>query len=426
MVVNNAISHDARVLKSATTLSRAGADVTVFGASSDGSGWHAGAGAEAFRRLPVLPPRAVTAAYVLWAARRRIARLAPASAWRRSLPATRYYRRAFVPALSALDPDVVHVHDIHALAAVVEYAAAAPRAVRVVYDAHEYVPGLAVGGARTARAVTGWAALEREYIGRADRVITVAPGIAEVLRETYNLPALPHVVYNAPVAGDFASPLSLRVEAGIDADVPLAVYSGALSAARGVDTAIAALAHLPGVHLAVVAVPFPHPFSVQLREQAEQLGVADRLHLVPPVASINVPSYLSTADVAISPILPISSSYDMALPNKLFEFLHAGLPIVVSDCKAMAEFVTTHGVGRSFRAGDARDLARVAGEVLAAPPQVDTSALRREYSWQSQEQRLVDAYDDLVPGLVAPTAPFPPEIKLDWTRNEASSAAQPS
>jgi glycosyltransferase involved in cell wall biosynthesis len=417
MVVNNDIAHDARVLKSATTLARAGAEVVVLGAATDGLSAQAVSGGVTFRRVPVLPPRAVNGAYALWAARRRAGRLSAPEHWRRALPATGYFRRAWVPALAALAPDVVHVHDVHPLAAAIEYAETARRPVRVIYDAHEYVPGLAVGGARTQRAVDGWAAMEREFVRRADRVITVAPGIAEVLQGTYALPELPHVVYNAPVTGDFTAPRSLRAEARVADDVPLAVYSGALSAARGVDTAVAALAHAPGVHLAVVSVPYPHPFAAQLTATAARAGVADRLHLVPPVPSVTVPSYLCSADVAVSPILPVSASYDMALPNKLFEFLHAGLPIVVSDCKAMAAFVTEHGLGRSFHAGDAADLANALRATLEDPPLPDTAVLRREFSWQAQESRLVAAYDGLAEGLVVPSDPFPvDEIALDWQR----------
>jgi glycosyltransferase involved in cell wall biosynthesis len=180
---------------------------------------------------------------------------------------------------------------------------------------------------------------------------------------------------------------------------------------------VAALGHVPDVHLAVVTVPFPHPFAANLRAAAERVGAVDRLHLVPPVPSVTVPAYLREADVAVSPILPTSASYDMALPNKLFEFLHAGLPMVVSDCKAMAAFVAEHGLGRSFRAGDAADLGTALTSVLADPPRPDTAALRREFSWQAQEARLVGAYAGLVEGLTTPSGPFPAdEVALDWRR----------
>jgi glycosyltransferase involved in cell wall biosynthesis len=300
-----------------------------------------------------------------------------------------------------------------------------------VYDAHEFVAGLAVSGARTQRSVDGWAALERQFIRSADRVITVADGLAERLQALHHLERRPSVVHNAPVAwgvgaasdtgsgsgAGSGSSRSLRDECGIGADVTLAVYSGALSAARGVDTAVEALGLLPNLHLAVVAVPYPHPMAARLRQIAAGVGAANRLHLVPPVPSHEVPSYLSEADVAVSPILGDSVSYDEALPNKLFEFLHAGLPMVVSDCRAMADFVTRHGLGAVFRAGDPDDLARALGQVLAEPPHPDTTALRREYSWQGQEPHLIEVYDELVSGLRIPDAPITPDtLALSWSR----------
>lgn len=426
MVVNNAVAHDARVIKTALTMSRAGADVRVLGISSSGLRERAGSGSAVFERLPVLPPRSVTPGYAMWAATRRFGRVFPAERWERSIPVTGYYHRAFLPALRDMAPDVIHVHDIHLLAVVAHYATGASPRPHVIYDAHEFVAGLAVSGARTQRAVDGWAALERQFIRSADRVITVADGLAERLQALHHLERRPAVVHNAPIAwgagaADSAtatgSSRSLRGECGIGPDVKLAVYSGALSAARGVDTAVEALGLLPDLHLAVVAVPYPHPMEARLREIAARVGAADRLHLVPPVPSHEVPSYLSQADVAVSPILGDSVSYDEALPNKLFEFLHAGLPMVVSDCRAVAQFVTEHGLGAVFRAGDVDDLARGLREVLADPPHPDTTDLRREYSWQGQEPHLIAVYDELVSGLRIPDAPITPEdLRLSWSR----------
>jgi glycosyltransferase involved in cell wall biosynthesis len=421
MVVNNAIAHDARVIKTAVTMARAGADVRVLGVSGSGRRERARSGSAVFERLPVLPSRSVTPGYARWAATRRVGRAFPAERWRRSLPVAGYYRRAFLPALRELAPDAVHVHDIHLLGTVAEYAAGSTHRPHVVYDAHEFVAGLAVSGARTQRSVDGWAALERELVGSADRVITVADGLAERLQALHRLERRPAVVHNAPIdwgaVEGAGSSRRLREECGVGPGVKLAVYSGALSAARGLDTAVEALGLLPDLHLAVVAVPFPHPMAAQLERIAARVGAAGRLHLVPPVPSHEVPAYLSEADLGVSPILGDSVSYDLALPNKLFEFLHAGLPMVVSDCRVMARFVTEHGLGRVFRAGDPSDLADAVRAVLADPPHPDTTALRREYSWQGQEAQLVGVYDELVAGLRTPQAPMTPAAQLlSWSR----------
>lgn len=410
MVVNNGMANDARVIKSAQTLARAGADVVVLGVASPGHGRQETTSAGVrYVRLPVFPARGVTPAYVVWALRRRFGRLFDPSRWRLAMPATTYYARAFVPELRALRPDVVHVHDVHLLGAVEHAFAGTPGRPRILYDAHEYVAGLAVSGARTQRAVDGWAALEREFISQADRVVTVAPEIAERLQRECGLRELPEVVYNAPLLWDFpTASRSLREEAGAAPGQTLLVYSGALSAARGVDTVIRALPDVPGALLAVVAVPHPHPMSGQLMSLARELGVGERVRFVPPVPSHEVPAYLSGADLAVSPIIGDSASYDMALPNKLFEFLHAGLPIVTSDIAAMSAFVTAHHLGQVFRQGDPADCARAVRRALAEPVSVDTAALREEFSWQGQEPALVAAYAKLVDGLAVSERPWQP------------------
>jgi glycosyltransferase involved in cell wall biosynthesis len=401
MVVNNSVAHDARVVKSAVTLTTAGAEVAVFGVAAPGEPRSFGRGLARFVRLPVLPDRAVSPTYARWALRRRLARLVPATS-SLAVPVTGYYQRAFLPELRAFRPDVVHAHDVHLLGVAAEYTAES--GARLVYDAHEYVPGLA----RAPRVVAAWSAVEAARIHAADRVITVSTGIAERLQTDYSLPRRPDVVHNAPVAGCFPAARSLRAD--IPADVPLAVYSGVISAARGLRTAVQALGDLPDVHLAVVSVPYPHPDGHALLETAARFGVGDRLHVVAPVASEQVPAFLSAADVAISPISGTATSYDLALPNKLFEYLHAGLPMVVSDCKAMAAFVRQHDLGGTFAAGDPTHLAEAVRTVLSRSDWPDTTALRAEYSWQGQQDSLVAAYTDLVDGLGAP--------ERDWSADD--------
>ena len=165
---------------------------------------------------------------------------------------------------------------------------------------------------------------------------------------------------------------------------------------------------MPGALLAVVAVPHPHPMSGQLMSLARELGVGERVRFVPPVPSHEVPAYLSGADLAVSPIIGDAASYDMALPNKLFEFLHAGLPIVTSDIAAMSAFVTAHDLGQVFRQGDPADCARAVRRALAEPVSVDTAALREEFSWQGQEPALLAAYATLVDGLAVSERPWQP------------------
>jgi glycosyltransferase involved in cell wall biosynthesis len=335
--------------------------------------------------------------------------------WRRTTPGLDDFEIAYGPAIDDLEPDAVHAQDVFAIgvaARAVSRARLIGRKVPFVYDAHEFVPGLPKHESRSPRYAAAVESLEREYVHDADRIVTVSPVIADAIKSHYELDRRPVVVLNAPLtAGDRRSTRSVRSAAHIDPDVPLMVYSGGLKRVRGIDIAIGALQHLPGVHLAVVCVPHSGAAMVgELRLEAEQHGVADRVHFVDPVPWDEVVGFLATADIGVHPLLAGIPNHEMALPNKLFEYLHAGLPMVVTDLHELGRFVREHGLGETFTSGNAMDLAASVQKVLASPHPYRRAAseplLLAEHSWERQAETLVAAYDDLlgIHGTRSPTS----------------------
>jgi glycosyltransferase involved in cell wall biosynthesis len=332
-------------------------------------------------------------------------RIAVGARWRRLLPEVQDYEDTFGPALDELGPDLIHAHDVQILGVAARAkarAGAEGRHLSVLYDAHEYVAGLSQYGGRTKRKVAAWSQLEREFVHQTDHVVTVSPQLARELHRRYHLKATPTVVLNTPLeqARSSTARSDVRAVAGLAADVPLLVYSGGVQQARGVQFAIESLRHLPGVHLAIVAVPHPDTAACrQMKQGAESLGVDDRVHWLDPVAPDDLVAFLSTADIGVIPLRHYPS-HEMALTNKQFEYLHAGLPLVVSDCVAQAEFVRQHGVGLVHRADDAADLARAVGEVLDDRQKYVGAAtapgLREQFSWEQSEQVLHRVYRQLL------------------------------
>jgi glycosyltransferase involved in cell wall biosynthesis len=338
--------------------------------------------------------------------------------WRSVLPEAHDYELTFGPILDQLKPDAVHAHDMHLIGVAVRAAGRATldgRRVAVVYDAHEYVAGMAKYPPRTPRFIAAWANHEREYIRAVDRVVTVSPGLADVLRDRYALTPDPAVVLNTPRIEEKSNhEASVRTRAGVMEEDPLLVYSGGLTPARGVDLVIEALTHLPGVHLAVVCVPDNGvPFVGILREKAARVGVAQRVHFLNPVSPSEVVGFLRSADVGVHPLIGGVANHDIALPNKLFEYVHAGIPLVVSDLPSIGKFVRTWGVGMPFQPGDAKDLARQVETILAAPEPfraaTQSSELLHEISWSRQADVLLSVYEDL---LDRPMQPMRPVIEM--------------
>ncbi len=333
---------------------------------------------------------------LVWGGMDRLrSRVTLAAAWRRVLPEVDDYEIAFGPVVDALRPDLIYAHDVQLLpvaARAVRRAAAAGRSVPWVYDAHEWVPGLSRYGSRTARKVAAWADLEAEYIRSANAVITVSDELADALQQRHRLPERPTVVHNIPsIAHEPADRVrsgGIRAATGVPEGTPLLVYSGGVTRARGVHTAVEARLDLPDTHLAVVAVPgSDSPAARDIASLAEGLGLSDRVHVIDPVPPAEVVTFLRSADVGLIPLRHFGS-HEFALSNKLFEYLHAGLPMVVSDCRAQAQFVTAHDLGAVHVADEphslsaaVRDVLRRADDVRAA---VANAPVREEMTWPVQ------------------------------------------
>ncbi len=261
--------------------------------------------------------------------------------WRRGYPWFADLEAEMGQAAVDLRPDLIHAHDVHVTAAArlaSEVLTSRGHPCPWVYDAHEWVSGIPDTDNR-ARAYAS-RALEAEVVDSASALVTVSPGLAALLTERYS-PARPvTVVANAPSTvrrGPAPGRRTLREEAGVDAGTPLVVYAGGVHPRRGLGTVVEALPLLPDVHLALVAEETPS-MRRPLQEQAEALGVADRVHFLSYVPAAHVTWYLSGADIGLVPIWR-TPSHDSSCPTKVGEYVQAGLPIVTSDTTATAEFV---------------------------------------------------------------------------------------
>jgi glycosyltransferase involved in cell wall biosynthesis len=328
---------------------------------------------------------------------------------------------AYGKIVDALEPDIVHANDFRMLgigARAVRRARAKGRDVKLVWDAHEFLPGIRPWGAGP-RWHPAMCAHEREYAGDADAVVTVSAALGDLLVERHGLREKPTVVLNAPLAAGLAAgggseeraPVpDLRELCGIGPDVPLAVYSGSASVQRGLDIMIDALPRLPRLHVALVVATARSEYVRGLLARATGLGVADRLHILPYVPFDQVVEFLSAADAGVIPIHHWPN-HEIALITKFFEYSHARLPIVVSDVRAMGGMVRETGQGEVFRAEDLDDYVRALKAVLADPNRYravydERPELLREWTWEAQAEILDAVYTRLLPSAARP-APSP-------------------
>ena len=365
MAVYNDLTHDARVYKEARTLADAGFFVGVVGMRTYDSapleGW------EGIRttRLCVGPWGNLRVRYVQY--------------W------IRLFRR-----LLTLRPDVIHAHDLDVLPPC--RAAATILGVPLVHDAHELWTELATLVDRPrVRAVWSW--LADRFIPQTDGVITVCDGIADILHERHGVN--PIVLRNMPLRQDLPEARPLREEIGIDEDTPLLIYQGGMLHGVGVDRCIEVMEHLPEAHLFVIG---GGPLRPEFVKQAQASPASRRITMHEAVPFSELLSYTAAADLGLFLGESDGLSIQYALTNKFFEYVQAGVPVVVTDYPEHASHVNRYGVGMLVKPGSTpRQTADVIRQALAQRNKLARKCLdaREELVWQTDAKKLVELYRNL-------------------------------
>ena len=446
-LVYNDASTDSRVLKTTATLRAAGADSRIVASARDLAGYPAGIGyvgeTEVHRAPDLVLTRMLPRLTRLWrrlrgkdlvtgqslaapvadgggpggqekvagsggttgeapapSATAHIVAFA-ADAWMRLYQTARltYWWIGAVREGRRLAPDVVHANDANAL--VPALLICAGTRARIVYDSHELWRRRNIRQDRWL-APAAEAVIERFGIRRAGGVITVSGSIADWLQRTYRLPERPTLVRNIPTARTIPDPAlgRLRELTGLGPADKIVSYTGGITTGRGLEETVDAVALLPSdVHLVLLGYG-DATYTAGLLRRAREAGVAERVHLAGSVPSAQVPQTLADADAAVVYVRPICLSYLYSLPNKLFESIHAGLPIVAADLPDTAAIVRQYGVGEVFDAGTPEELAAAIQQVLADPSGYRAAARKAaaELTWEHEAADLIALYTRVLRG----------------------------
>lgn len=401
MFVYNRCTADARVLKEAGTLAGAGHRVrivAVLDAETPAEEERGGFRIVRIDRNPVHYRLLRGMKVGVGVARRRLpfaflfAPLAPLLvALRRALLAPHkplmfldYYWRAY-RLVRADPPDALHAHDLNTL----PVAAALARRLRVplTYDAHELYPEMSTLSAREAAT---WRRLERRLAGRADHVVTVCDSIAGELQRRYGL-ARPTVLRNCPTATNGTSPHAPPDMKG----APVVLYQGGFSPNRGLETLVRA-AH--DLERGTIVLMGWGRLEGELRALIAGERLDERVRIVPPVPTGEVVARAAEATVGVIPYEPVGLNNLYTTPNKLFDYMAAGLPIVASRLPELTRFVEGGELGLTFSPGDPASLAAALNEVLADPARYERMRQRaresaRRYTWERESPKLLALYE---------------------------------
>jgi glycosyltransferase involved in cell wall biosynthesis len=183
---------------------------------------------------------------------------------------------------------------------------------------------------------------EKHYLKHVNDIIVTGKLDEEILRNILGDKFNYHLIMNLPPSRQIIKSNLIRNQYNIPENKIILLYQGMLLAGRGIEAVIKALPHNTDLFFILLGSGAFRDKAINL---AEELGVADRVILAGSKDYDQLHEWTCSADIGISLIEPITLSYSLALPNKMFEYIMAVLPVICTDLPAMKEIIDKYHVG---------------------------------------------------------------------------------
>lgn len=376
MLVQSPVHGDARVVREALALTEAGHEVIVVGRGVPrGADLPDGVTVLDAGRPAGLGSAGTGGRRGALAAGRRVGRWLLLPEHRAHVEAT--WRAAVERLVQEVPADVIHAHDLNTLALAVTEARR--RGARLVYDAHELWSDRGLPGRPTPVRDRRAGVLEARWAAEADVVLTVSDGIAAVLRSR----GLTQVIVVRNTFPDIGPPPAVPSEpTGI-------LYAGRVGPGRDLETLLAAGQRRGSLPVSLIGPEDP-AFASRLR-------LPDGVRHLPPLHVDALDPVLAQHGIAAITLTGRVANHRLALPNKLFHAVRAGVPVVAADLPEIRRIVTRHDLGELYAPGDAESLSRAVASVRGRWPRLvrtvrDAAPALR---WDTDRQVLLGAYERL-------------------------------
>lgn len=307
------------------------------------------------------------------------------------------WHRRLLSAARAFRAEVYIANDLPQLPAAI--LAARDHDAALVYDAHEYYPSQPFTKANAAPLE----AIERSLVQYADALVTVNDSIADLMAMRYTCPR-PHTVLNCPSVRHApalrADDSPLRQFVGAQPGQRVLLYQGNLAASRNLEELVDgfALVQSPDVMLAFMGKS--SVVGEALKARASTLGLlGTRVHFVPEKSAAELLSWTVGADAGIIPYPHSDLNTWLVSPNKLYEFLAAGLPILASHGPELRRFVGDLGVGVNAHLATPRDFATAIDRFMSGPLDAYRARARevsRRFTWEHEGRQWLGILDEAV------------------------------
>ncbi len=290
--------------------------------------------------------------------------------------------------------NIFHANDLYALPPAYFIKKFFNKEAKIVYDCHEHETEAKIYLKKPLMKKLA-VIFERKMIKMADEVITVSQSIADDYVEMYGIET-PHLVLNTPLYTKQKRYDLFREKFKIPKGKTIFLFQGGYLPGRGIDRLIEVFSQLEKKNPNLVLVFLIYGEGIEeLKEKVSDMGNVFWHEKVSPLEYMK---YVASADWGIYLMENICKNHDFALPNKIFDYILGGLPVVVSNLREMSKLVNDNNLGYAIDPENKKEVINLLKDFDLKTkdefiPNIEFVA--REYCWEEQEKVLINIYKSL-------------------------------
>ncbi|MDX2196718.1 MAG: glycosyltransferase [Cytophagales bacterium] len=264
--------------------------------------------------------------------------------------------------------------------------------LKLIYDSHEYFTGVPELLHRPmVRNI--WKIIERAIFPYLKYVITVNQSIADIYSQEYNVKI--NVVRNLPMPilnKQIQTPDILQYIYH-----PIIIYQGALNADRGIEEMIQAMEWIPNAILLIIG---SGDLDNKIRQYREASHRRDFIILAGKIPYTQLPAYTCKATLGLSFEKPTNINYIYSLPNKIFDYIQAGVPVLATKLPEISTIIDTFGIGNYIPNHNPQDIAHTITQLLADKDLLATyknncATAASTLNWNTEKQKIIQLFENL-------------------------------